>query len=321
MTKLLPILYTIFKVNGNIIFVDFNFNFNYLPLQNYNFFCRSKKKLQKILNYFDVRAIIYFNLNKKQFILKNLYKHKMINISCNANLIPKNFDLSLKIPNTYINHYLTYIYILSFFLNIKNNNLNTMVHHFFFSNILIYTINILLIGTFSAYLIYFFSYINQFQNLIKHDTIYNLIKIILTLSLGLSYVTFIFFLYYFFIYYTSISSYSIFNSFQLIPTIYINLFLVYFEFSVDFFGLILLFLGYFVGILSLLALDNRIFWKNIKYLFSLNVFIIVVYFYVFSTNLLLFFLFYEFLLIPSFLIVYFVSPSRRAIQASLYFLI
>jgi len=35
----------------------------------------------------------------------------------------------------------------------------------------------------------------------------------------------------------------------------------------------------------------------------------------------LFFLFYEFLLIPSFLIVYFISPSRRAVQASLYFLI
>ena len=50
-------------------------------------------------------------------------------------------------------------------------------------------------------------------------------------------------------------------------------------------------------------------------------FILIVYFYVFSTNLLLFFLFYELLMIPSFLVVYFVSPSRRAIQASLYFLI
>ena len=50
-------------------------------------------------------------------------------------------------------------------------------------------------------------------------------------------------------------------------------------------------------------------------------FIIIVYFYVFSTNILLFFLFYELLLIPSFLVVYFISPSRRAIQASLYFLI
>ena len=90
---------------------------------------------------------------------------------------------------------------------------------------------------------------------------------------------------------------------------------------VDLFGLFLLFLAFFVGVLSLLALDNRLFWKNIKYLFVINIFIIIVFFYVFSTNLLVFFLFYELLLIPSFLVVYFISPSRRAIQASLYFLI
>ena len=197
----------------------------------------------------------------------------------------------------------------------------TMIQHYFFSNLLVYTINILLVGTFFAYLIYFFSYINQYQNLIKYDTLYNLINVILTLSLGLSYIFFIFFLYFFFSYFTATNSYTIFGTYQLVPTVYLNFFFFWFEFSVDFFGLILLFLSYFVGILSLLALDNRIFWKNIKYLFSLNAFLIVVFFYVFSTNLLLFFLFYEFLLIPSFLIVYFVSPSRRAIQASLYFLI
>ena len=196
-----------------------------------------------------------------------------------------------------------------------------MIQHYLFSNILIYTVNILLFGTFFSYLIYFFSYKNQYQNLIKHDTIYNFLKMILLLSLGLSYIFFIFFLYFFYSYYLSVGNYTIFNFYKLTPTIYINFFLFWFEFSVDFFGIILLFLGYFVGILSLLALDNRIFWKNIKYLFSLNIFILVVYFYVFSTNLLVFFLFYELLLIPSFLIVYFVSPSRRAIQASLYFLI
>ena len=259
LVKLLAVLYHIFSLGGNIVFIDFNFNFNYLPLDNRNFFCRSKKKLQKMLNYFNVKAIIYFNINKKQFIIKKLHQFKLINISCNNDLILKNFDLSINTPNTHINHYLTYIYILSFFLKIKNNNLNTMVHHYYFSNLLIYTINILLIGTFVAYLIYFFSYVNQYQNLIKHDSIYNLIKIILTLSLGLSYIFFIFFLYYYFSYYISISSYLIFNDFRLVPTIYVNLFLVYFEFSVDFFGLVLLFLGYFVGILSLLALDNRIF--------------------------------------------------------------
>ncbi len=196
-----------------------------------------------------------------------------------------------------------------------------MVQHCFFSNILLYTVNVLLFGTFFSYLIYFFSYKNQYQNIIKHDYIYNIIKLILTLTLGISYIFFIFFLYFFYSYYLSVSNYSLFNLYTIVPTIYLNFFLIWFEFSVDFFGIILLFLGYFVGILSLLALDNRIFWKNIKYMFSLNIFILIVYFYVFSTNILLFFLFYELLMIPSFLIVYFVSPSRRAIQASLYFLI
>lgn len=178
-----------------------------------------------------------------------------------------------------------------------------------------------MVGTFFSYLLYFFSYINQYQNLIKHDTLYNLIKLILVLSLGISYVYFIIFLYYYYTHYMCISTYSIFLKYKLIPVIYVNFFFFWFEFSVDFFGIVLLFLGYFVGILFLLALDNRIFWKNIKYLFALNAFILIVYFYVFSTNILLFFLFYELLLIPSFLVVYFVSPSRRAVQASLYFLI
>ncbi len=196
-----------------------------------------------------------------------------------------------------------------------------MVQYYFFSNILIYTINILFFGTFFSYLIYFFLYLNKYQNIIKHDVIYNLIKLSLSVVLGTSYIFLIFFLYFFYSYYISINNYYVFNIFTITPIIYLNFFLICFEFSVDFFGIILLFLGYFVGILSLLALDNRIFWKNIKYVFSLNIFILVVYFYVFSTNLLLFFLFYELLMIPSFLIVYFVSPSRRAIQASLYFLI
>lgn len=196
-----------------------------------------------------------------------------------------------------------------------------MVQNYIFSNLLVYILNILLCGTFFSYIIYFFSYKNQYQNIVKYDNIYNLIKLFLLGSLGLSFLCFLLFMYYYYIYYSLINNYYIFNSYSVSPLAFTKIWFSWFEFSVDFFGIILLLLGYFVGILSLLALDNRIFWKNIKYLFSLNVFIIIVYFYVFSTDLLLFFLFYEFLLIPSFLIVYFISPSRRAIQASLYFLI
>jgi NADH:ubiquinone oxidoreductase subunit 4 (subunit M) len=53
----------------------------------------------------------------------------------------------------------------------------------------------------------------------------------------------------------------------------------------------------------------------------LNLFVVIVYFFVFSSNILVFFLFYEFLLVPSFVVIYCVSPGRRAIQASIYFLI
>lgn len=98
-------------------------------------------------------------------------------------------------------------------------------------------------------------------------------------------------------------------------------FFSFFSFSVDLFGFVLLFLAYIVGFVSLLALDTRLYWKNFRYIFTFNVFVVIVYLYVTTNNLLLFFLFYEFLLLPSFLFVYFVSPSRRAIQASLYFVI
>jgi len=91
--------------------------------------------------------------------------------------------------------------------------------------------------------------------------------------------------------------------------------------NIDFFGLIILTLAYIVGFISLLALDTRLYWKNTKYIFSFNIFLLIVYLYVTVSNILIFFMCYEMLLIPSFLIVYFVSPSRRAIQASLYFVI
>ena len=129
------------------------------------------------------------------------------------------------------------------------------------------------------------------------------------------------FLFFFFNYCLLLDNYNIFTCYYILPKIYYSNSFLAFEFYVDLFGIVLLFLGYFVGILSLMALDNRIFYKNIKYLFILNVFVTIVFFYVFSTNILMFFLFYEFLVIPSFLVVYYISPSRRAVQASLYFLI
>lgn len=190
-----------------------------------------------------------------------------------------------------------------------------MVELFFFFNVVIYIIYFLLGGILFLYTLYFFFFKNKLQNINTNDSLYNIIKQILVLSLFLSFFLFLFLFYFYFQFLNKNNFYL--KDYLLLPQIKFN----FFDFSVDFFGLILLFLSYFVGILSLLALDNRIFWKNIKYVFSINVFILIVYFYVFSSNILVFFLFYEFLMVPSFLVVYYVSPSRRSIQASLYFLI
>lgn len=97
---------------------------------------------------------------------------------------------------------------------------------------------------------------------------------------------------------------------------YLNL-----DFNIDFFGLVLICLAYIVGLFSLLTLDSRLYWSNMRYLLSFNLFLIIVYLYSTVSNILIFFMCYELLLLPSFLIVYFVSPSRRAIQASIYFVI
>lgn len=169
---------------------------------------------------------------------------------------------------------------------------------------------------------------NNFQSFFKNYFIFSYVKFYLKISLVVSFfLHFIIFLLYINItnYYTN---YILFNDYILLPNqlilnnlFNISLYNVNLYFTLDIFGLVLLTLAYLVGFIALLALDTRLYWKNINYVFAFNIFLIVVYVYVTTTNIILFFLFYELLLLPSFLLVYFVSPSRRAIQASLYFVI
>ena len=60
-------------------------------------------------------------------------------------------------------------------------------------------------------------------------------------------------------------------------------------FSFDMFGFVLLFLAYCIGIITLLTLDARFYWKNLKFSFAIQFFTIIVYLYVSTQNLLLFF--------------------------------
>lgn len=91
--------------------------------------------------------------------------------------------------------------------------------------------------------------------------------------------------------------------------------------ELDIIGIIFLNLALFVGFISLLALDTRFYWNNIKFIFICNILVITIMLYVISNNFFFFFLMYELLLIPSFLFVYYISPAKQSIQASLYFII
>ena len=194
-------------------------------------------------------------------------------------------------------------------------------HFFYFKYLISINLSIIFFFTTVSILLFYIAKYFDFQFLIKNLSIFVYLRFLLITVNLISFFLFI----YLFIYYIYINKILIVEG-LLSDLLFnftgcLNIWLGSFYFSLDFFSFILLFLAYIVGFISLLALDTRLYWRNIKYIFSFNIFILIVFFYVATTNLILFFLFYEFLLIPSFLFVYFVSYSRKAIQASLYFVI
>jgi formate hydrogenlyase subunit 3/multisubunit Na+/H+ antiporter MnhD subunit len=94
-----------------------------------------------------------------------------------------------------------------------------------------------------------------------------------------------------------------------------------YRFELDLFGFILLALAYAVGFLSLLTLDTKLSQVNFNFFIYFNFFVLIVFLFVIVDDILLFFFLYEMLLLPSFFFVYLVSYSKKAIQASLYFVI
>ena len=55
--KLLNFLLHTFSLKKNLIFVDYDINYNYLPISNSLLFSRSKKNLHKLIKYFDISII------------------------------------------------------------------------------------------------------------------------------------------------------------------------------------------------------------------------------------------------------------------------
>ena len=110
-------------MNKNILFIDFNFNFNYLPITNSTLFSRSSRSFNKLLKYFNVSVVFFFNLNKKKFIFKKLFSNKVINISLDDSTYSKKFDLNIPTTNNNLVNYILYLFVVNVYISLKNKNL------------------------------------------------------------------------------------------------------------------------------------------------------------------------------------------------------
>ena len=176
------------------------------------------------------------------------------------------------------------------------------IENFFFSR-LFFEINIyfIFLTLFVLIIILYFNNNKNYLNFFKNTLYLKLIKFFLLASLLISFFLFIFsfFFYIIFIYSNYLNYINNSTNYFYLPnlTFFNNFFFFNFfflkwlkiDFSLDLFGMILLFLAYSVGFLSILALDNKLYWKNYKFYLSFNLFILIVILYVSVTNLIFFF--------------------------------
>jgi len=189
-------------------------------------------------------------------------------------------------------------------------------------NILYYiTFYVFLINICISLIIWYGTKLYNWQNLLKTFSLSIILKFffLLTLAINCLIYIYIFVNYSYFLLINQLINF--YNNYFVVNALTINFLKFNVQLSMDYFGLIFCILACLVGFLSFLALDSRLYWKNIKFLFMCNLLCFLIFLFISTTDILLLLLFYESLLIPSFLFVYFVSPYRRATQAALYFLI
>lgn len=85
-------------------------------------------------------------------------------------------------------------------------------------------------------------------------------------------------------------------------------------------GLSLMYTGIVCGVLVFLLSDVKIFFKKSLNAILLVVFIVSIYLFINESSALNLFFVYELFLLPSFYLVYKLSPNRRSTIASIYFL-
>ena len=91
--------------------------------------------------------------------------------------------------------------------------------------------------------------------------------------------------------------------------------------SLDFFGSVIICLAYLIGSISLIVSDTRLKLNSTFLFFYFFIFIVIVFGFVLIQNIYSLFIFYELLLIPSFLFILYGSYTTKAVQASLYFVV
>jgi len=90
--------------------------------------------------------------------------------------------------------------------------------------------------------------------------------------------------------------------------------------KINFLGYSLFVTGILVGFFIFFFSDSRIFYKNNFTIFYFFLFFILIWFFINETNYINLFFLYELFLLPSFYLVYTISPNRRSIPVSIYFL-
>lgn len=112
------VLESLFFLNENIVFFDKDFNFNYLPFNYKVIFSRSPALLRKTLKFFNVNSIIFLNTGGKENFFKKFNNFNLLKVSSSRSR-SNYIDIDLSLPNTTVNNYILYIFVLNTYLYFK----------------------------------------------------------------------------------------------------------------------------------------------------------------------------------------------------------
>ncbi len=112
------VVQTILFFNKNILFVDYFNNYNYLPINNSIIFNRSFKFSKRLVKFFNIGLIFFFNVNKKNYPYKQYTQQNTINLSINTILNNNYIDLQYS-SKLYLNYYVIYLIVLKYYIFFK----------------------------------------------------------------------------------------------------------------------------------------------------------------------------------------------------------